>query len=119
MKQKELDVWYKDNEIPLDDFMRSKGMVWNRLAYEKKLLLYHEFVAEQEKDLKRQREVARLYHRQPEVIDYFKRNKLNHESGDYRALWKRIFYRICIVFSDDYRFLCQFNNLHTTRRKKL
>ena len=86
MKLKDLDGWYKDNEIALDDFMRSSGKNWGALSYEKKLAIYEEYLIDSQKELKKDAMAARRYHAQPEVIDYFKRNKLNHESGDYREI---------------------------------
>lgn len=86
MKLKELDCWYKDNEIALDDFMRSSGKNWGALAYDKKMTIYDEYIIESQKDLKKDHHAARLYHRLPEVINYFQRNQLNHESGDYRPV---------------------------------
>ena len=79
-----LDSWQKENEIPLDDYFRLKNINWNKLDYVKKLEIYGEYLANVKKEKEVNSLAARQYHARPEVIAYFKRNKLLHESGDYR-----------------------------------
>ncbi len=83
MKLKELDGWYKDNEIALDDFMRSSGKNWGSLSYERKKDIYDEYLIQSEKESKRDSTVSRNYHKQPEVIDYFVRNRLYNDHHNY------------------------------------
>lgn len=64
---------------------------------------------------------ARTYHSQRQVIAYFRDNKLNHESGDYREgptvcayrfwkAWYAITGRSGTI--KEHLHLCRYNNLH-------
>lgn len=81
MKLAELNEWYKQNENMTDEL---RLVSWGALSYEKKLTLYQEIEKARAAEAERAGNSARAYHRKPEVIQYFKENKLLHESGDYR-----------------------------------
>jgi hypothetical protein len=57
---------------------------------------------------------SEIYHSSPEIIHYFKENRLNHYSGDYRPLWKKLIYPVMRFLSHrwNYLTLCKLNNLH-------
>lgn len=81
MKMAELDAWYKEYENTLDDL---RLVSWASLSHAAKLVLYLAWKKTADEEQQRSGQSARAYHRQPTVIQYFKENKLLHESGDYR-----------------------------------
>ncbi len=83
MKLRELDDWYKANEIVLDDFMRVSGRVWGALSHEKKVAIFDEYGLQSKKEDASNFTAARQYHNQPEVIDYFVRNRLSTDDHNY------------------------------------
>lgn len=80
MKLVELDQWYKDWENTLDAL---RLVNWSKLAHAEKLTIYIACEQERVNTEAIQHQAARKYHAKPEVIEYFKRSKLKHESGDY------------------------------------
>lgn len=81
MTMRELDDWYKQHEAALDDL---RAFNWPTLSHAKKLEIYLVWKKQVAEDETRQSAAARAYHALPQVIAYFKENKLLHESGDYR-----------------------------------
>ena len=111
MDAKELNIWFEENREYVDDKLRELNLSWTSLKLNQKLDLYADF----EKELKEAsalHKTARDFHAKPEVICYFKRERLKHESGDYRVWWKKLVYPIAKRFSKDFLFLCRLNNLH-------
>lgn len=64
------------------------------------------------------------FHAKPEIIAYFKENKLNHESADYREGPKEAAYRFWRAWYSlinksgslkEYLRYCKINNMHRTK----
>ncbi|WP_337187574.1 hypothetical protein [Phenylobacterium sp.] len=129
---KELDQFYRDthSDIELDDYMRMREIVWSDLSYERKLAIYNAFgdVKSGQQTTKRTAaskestvSPARQYHALPGVAHYFRTNKLNHESGDYREGPTTCAYRFWRAWYavtgrsgsiQEHLHLCRYNNLH-------
>lgn len=86
---KELDAFYRDkhSDIEFDEYLRTREINWAELSYERMLAIYRVFHQQESKRsiaAGHDDRAARAYHARPEVIEYFRSNKLLHESGDYR-----------------------------------
>lgn len=117
-----LNLWQKDNAEWVDDKLRETNKTWGSLNLNLKQALFEEF-DQWQKEAELQNRAAREFHSRPEVIWDFKRRKLNHESGDYRLLYKKIAYWIVmqtvkIGAKYDYQFLCKLNNLHRNKNNE-
>jgi hypothetical protein len=126
---KELDAFYREkhSDIEFDEYLRTREINWAELPYERKLAIYRVFHQQESKQpgtTKHDDRAARAYHARPEVIEYFRINGLNHESGDYRrgptvsaARFLKAWYWLTGRSGSVQEFLhlCRFNNLHQTR----
>lgn len=126
---KELDAFYREkhSDIEFDEYLRTREINWAELPFERKLAIYRVFHQQESKRPHRtghDDRGARAYHARPEVIEYFRSNGLNHESGDYRpgptvsaACFLKAWYWLTgrAGSIQEFQHLLRYDNRHQTR----
>ena len=120
VKLKDLDDWYRAQEAEIGLMLDVLGMKWETMGYDQKLRSYQAFFSTAVSRLRNDsgQDALHSYHLQSNTAAYYRANRLNHYSGDYRPWWKKVWYRV-LRWSGctDYQKLSRFNNLHWRERQ--